>query len=209
MSHNPTVNLEFSNRLETEPLKQRRSCGSSTTGAIRRVFTSKSMVLGRSTSLLIVLFLGLTSCFVRTTYPVIKPISPVHKATTDYTQMPQVDSLQPTFRWELSKESPRHDTIYDLVIHEAALDRGYRKSPSWVSKRLVYRRDGLKETEHRVEIALEPSKHYIWSVRYHQGAKVSGWSACNGLLVSLIPIPGAAGAQNIKGLPFVFRTPRR
>jgi hypothetical protein len=121
-----------------------------------------------------------------------------------------VDSLQPTLRWQLSKGPPAPDTTYDLAIYEAERAKDYDSPVGWITKQLVYRRDGLKEAEHKVEISLQPVKYYIWAIRFHQGAKVSEWSGYTHNSTLIAPgVGGTMGTSNQKNQPFVFMTPAR
>jgi hypothetical protein len=140
------------------------------------------------------------SCASRTSYSVIKPISPVPGAGAVF-----VTSRQPTLQWQLSKPSQAPDTTYDLVIYEAEHFENYYRS-EWIKKALVYSRNGLKHPEHQVETTLKPGQYYIWSVRSHQGAKISKWATYNRQEMSFVPIPGLFGGTNVS-LPFVFKTP--
>ena len=140
------------------------------------------------------------SCASRTSYSVVKPISPSPGAGAAF-----VTSTQPTLQWQLSKPSRVPDTTYDLVIYEAEYFENYYRS-EWIKKALVYSRNGLKDPEHRVEISLKHGQYYIWSVRYHQGAKISKWATYNRTDMSFVPIPGLFGGTTASQ-PFVFVTP--
>ena len=176
-------------------------------GATPRLCKSKRTALCAITRLLAILFIGFTSCVQYHRYPIVKPIAPVAKHGL---RVERVDSLEPTLRWQLSKGSPAPDTTYDLVIYEARRARDYYSPVGWISKQLVYRRDGLKKTEHRVEISLLPATYYIWAIRYHQGTKVSEWSTYNYHSAWIAPgVGGAMGSSDEKNQPFVFSTPVR
>ena len=141
--------------------------------------------------------LALASCASRTSYSVIEPISPIAGARPTY-----VYSTQPRLRWQLSKPSQVPGTTYDLVIYEAE----HFESSEWIKKALVYSRNGLKDPEHQVEISLKSGQYYIWSVRYHQGAKVSKWAESDRTDMSFVPLPGLFGGSSVSQ-PFVFVTP--
>ncbi len=184
-----------------------RRCGLPISGATPRLSKSKRTALCGRTRLLAVLFVGFTSCVQYHRYPIVKPIAPVARHGW---RVECVDSLQPTLRWQLSKGSPAPDTTYDLVVYDAERARDYYSPVGWIAKRVVYRRDGLKKAEHRVEISLQPATCYIWAIRYHQGAKVSDWSTYNYNSAWIAPgVGGAMGSSNIKNQPFVFLTPAR
>ncbi|MBN1571303.1 MAG: hypothetical protein JXA73_25940 [Acidobacteria bacterium] len=127
----------------------------------RQIFKSKQRVLKRSIGLMTILFLGLTSCVHRSRYTVIRPLSPV----PDKEGYAWVDSVNPTLCWKLSRGTPSPDMTFDLVIYEKGpRDRNYYPPKGWIYRKQVYYRDGLKETEHRVEITLEPQRRYLWTV---------------------------------------------
>ena len=63
------------------------------------------------------------------------------------------DSLQPTFKWE---SFPGTNVTYELKIW-----RSGRLGPEV----LVYSRANIKQDSHKLEVALEPSTLYYWSVR--------------------------------------------
>lgn len=80
----------------------------------------------------------------------------------------KVNSLQPTFRWQafphrrdlIEDSAELKDRITD-VTYELKIWRALRDSPG----ALVYSRHGLLAPLHQVEIPLEPSTKYYWSVR--------------------------------------------
>lgn len=137
------------------------------------------------------------SCATRTSYSVIKPVSPAPGAAF-------VTSRQPRLQWQMAKASQVPDT-YDLVIYEAEHFEDYYRS-EWIKKALVYSRNGLKDPEHQVETRLKSQQYYIWSVRYHQGAKISKWAESNRSDMTFVPIPGLFGGTTVSQ-PFVFMTP--
>lgn len=111
-----------------------------------------------------------------------------------------VDSLQPTLRWEsfprpfdikvATKDMARvKDVRYDLSVA-----RNLAPEPN----EIVYRRNGLKRNEHKVEVALDPATHYTWSVRAHfeldGRERVTEWS---------LPVETATGH------PYQFVTPQQ
>lgn len=67
----------------------------------------------------------------------------------------RIDSLKPTLSWESFSSA---NVMYELRIWQAG-----RLGP----EALVYSRTNLKEAEHTLETALEPSSLYYWSVRAH------------------------------------------
>ena len=174
-------------------------------GSGARLHRCRRTALWGRTAGLALCVVGFTSCVEYQSFPTVKPIAPVAKHGN---QVVCVGSLQPTLRWRLSRGSPGADTAYDLVIHEARLARDYYGALGWVARQLVYRRDGLKQAEHRVEISLQPATNFIWAIRYHQGAKVSDWSTYNYNSAVIAPgIGGALASSTTRHRPFVFSTP--
>lgn len=79
-----------------------------------------------------------------------------------YTDFVEVDSLQPTFRWE---SFPRpEDHLADRIQSVTYEFRIWRTIPGQSGK-LRYLRTGLKSPYHKLEKPLEPSSNYLWSIR--------------------------------------------
>lgn len=80
----------------------------------------------------------------------------------------RADSLQPTLRWE--------PLLYPDVTYEIRVWRAGKLGPEAV----VYSRTDLKNTEHVLEMPLEPSTPYYWSVRAHFSlhgkGRITEWS---------------------------------
>ncbi len=112
--------------------------------------------------LLVVVF-GLISCSFN--YDLI-PISPV-AVQPDYPNL--VDTLQPTLEWNPYSGL---DVTYDVIIYE-----GVRVKMQLVSGKVVYYRQGLKESRHTIEEPLKPNAEYIWSVRARTGGKIMSRTA--------------------------------
>jgi len=83
------------------------------------------------------------------------------------TQWPKAESTTPLLAWEaFPRASDREakpaemarvaNVGYDLVIAE---------EENLAAARVVYRREGLPSTEHRIEHPLAPGRRYLWSVR--------------------------------------------
>jgi len=101
----------------------------------------------------------------------------------DYFEWTQVDSRQPTLRWQTF---PR---ALDVAAAPAEMARVSRVSYDLVIARernlaaaeVVYRRSGLGSTEHRLEAPLEANARFFWTVRARftlDGAtRVTGWSS--------------------------------
>jgi hypothetical protein len=99
---------------------------------------------------------------------------------------------------------------YDVAVWESGLEPGrWASGPSgtyWGT--LVYERDGLSGTVHRVESPLKPNTIYFWSVRTRQGNDVESWSTYDGWWAA-IGLVGGGMRGEVHGSPFMFQTPTR
>jgi hypothetical protein len=142
--------------------------------------------------ILVAIYLVFAGC---TSFQGIKPVYP-EVGNPNFPK--QVDSFQPTFRWE---PYPDSHVTYDFIIHE-----GIKVESAWEGTkrsvgREVYYREGLAETEHRIEEALQPDTEYYWSVRIRRGDKVSKWSIYDYTLFL------GTGYVEMDNYPFIFKTP--
>ncbi len=131
--------------------------------------------------------LGLTAC---TTFHGVTAISP--KVGHPYRPR-EVENLQPTLQWKYPSQG---DETYDVIMFEANTGAPY------IGK-MVYYRERIKETYHKVEEPLEPGKEYCWSVRVRQGDEVSKWSRYTYYLY------GFVAYLRGNNLLFYFRTPKK
>lgn len=109
----------------------------------------------------------------------------------------EVDSLQPTLRWESFPRSQDHaedkegllsrirNVSYDLRIWRAENDYPVE---------LIYARQALPEPVHKVEAPLEPSTNYFWTIRARfeldGHTRVTQWGVvATGRRLPLIPNP--------------------
>jgi hypothetical protein len=80
----------------------------------------------------------------------------------------EVDSLQPTFRWE---SFPRPQDLTEdkdgLVarIHNVTYDLKIWRAEDYYLGKIAYRREGLPAPLHKIEEPLEPSTKYLWTIR--------------------------------------------
>ncbi len=79
-----------------------------------------------------------------------------------YTDFVEVDSLQPTFRWQ---PFPRPEDHFADRIQSVAYELRIWAIIPGESGKLRYSRNGLKLPYHKLEKPLEPSSNYLWSVR--------------------------------------------
>lgn len=89
-----------------------------------------------------------------------------------------VDSLQPTFRWQ---KSPSSGATYDFIVYQAVKRD---PAPCWMCfhqsvepGKVVYSREGLASSEHKIETPLQAGTDYLWTFRAHEGDKISEWSS--------------------------------
>jgi hypothetical protein len=111
-----------------------------------------------------------------------------------------VESLQPTFRWKPSAQS---EVTYDFIVYEGIKEESLRElRVKRAIGREIYYREGLKETEHKIEEPLKPGTEYYWSVRIRKEQNVSTWSLYN--------YEAYLGVTWIKArnCPFIFETPK-
>jgi tetratricopeptide (TPR) repeat protein len=129
---------------------------------------------------IIIGLLGISAC---TTFHEITVVSP--KAGHPYSPT-KVGSLHPILKW---KAASQEGVAYDVIIYEG------------IGVLEVYYRQGVKETEHKVEDLLKPGKQYYWAVRTRDGKRVSAWARYDYFLFG-----GAAYVMG-KNLLFTFKTP--
>jgi hypothetical protein len=131
------------------------------------------------------------------------PLEPAveHQARSIWTAYTPVDTLQPVLAWEpfvadrepLVAADPVSAVRYEVRIW--LTQGGYEG-------RLVYSRNDLVTTRHRVEEPLAPASRYLWSVRaiYERGGvlQLTPWAASSALVDdATVPNPGC----------YRFRTP--
>ena len=144
--------------------------------------------------------LGLGAIYPRTT-----GVLAVDDSIQTFFAWSMADGLQPTLRWEafpreidlkLAPEamSRVRNVRYDLLI---------AREENLVPAEIVYRRDGLAQSEHRLEAPLSPDTNYFWTVRasfeLDGRERVTGWS-------STICCPGS-GLTAPSQYSFRFKTP--
>lgn len=83
----------------------------------------------------------------------------------------EVDSLTPILRWEGFPGA-----TYDLVIYQAVEVERYLVPKIRMPGPKVYYREGLTDTEHKVETVLREDQLYFWSVRTRSNDVVSDWA---------------------------------
>ena len=142
---------------------------------------------------LTIILLGLSAC---TTFHGLTLVSPKAGHPNAPTK---VDTLQPTLKW---KPSSQTDVAYDVIIYEGIEMATGNRLAGLVGKEAYYRQ-GIKETEHKVEDVLKPKTEYYWSVRVRQGEQVSDWSRYDYFLF------GGVGWVSGKNLLIRFETPKK
>ena len=149
-------------------------------------------MIKRWLSIALVILFGSASCM---TFHGIEPIDP--KAGNPSVPH-QVESLQPTLRW---KPSPNRGATYDVVIYEERVVSVAPLNRQRQAGRVIYLRQNLTTSEHKVEEVLEPNSRYYWSVRERNNGAVSNWSKYD---YSAYYCLGAADYRNSL---FTFETP--
>jgi len=140
----------------------------------------------------IILFLASAGCY---TVSGLKAIYPEVVKSHSGGAFFEVDSLQPTFRWEsfpraqdLRKDQNGlvgriRNVTYELRIWQA--QAGKPAKPMYYHHRFpeplpIYSRQRIPEPLHKIEEPLEPSTNYIWSVRARfevdGGTRVTEWA---------------------------------
>lgn len=118
-------------------------------------------------------FMSATGCYRLKLHPVagLRPMYPQVRLKQDaicpfgcpwLLDVPVVDSLQPTLRWE---PYSRPDATYDLRIWRGETYGSQMFGSSIVPTELVYARNALPAPVHKVESPLEPSTLYFWTIR--------------------------------------------
>ena len=133
--------------------------------------------------------LGISGCW---SHSGLKPIYP-----QAMTSPVVVDSVQPTLRWKSASES---NVTYDVIIYDVIKTQVTATKPRATWK-VVYYREGIKESEHKIEDPLNPNTEYFWSVRFRSGEKVSDWSTWS---YSFYVYGQMIEEKNV---PFIFKTP--
>ena len=103
---------------------------------------------------------ALTSCVGVATYGNLTPTYPKPHAGRSYAPV-VVDSLQPTFKWEV----PASGRNVDFIIWEAFKSGKGLMAPYDSRGDVVYSKDNIAGGEHHLEKALLPDTVYVWSIR--------------------------------------------
>jgi hypothetical protein len=114
----------------------------------------------------------------------LNPINPGLVRMTHDKPVPQVDSLQPTLKWEAVPNVESYDVIIYRGVPKDRPDVTYSgiekledKRTGWfVAGKEVYYREAIRDTSHRVEEPLQTNAVFVWSVRTRTGTNVSDWS---------------------------------
>lgn len=153
----------------------------------------KRPCIGINGFLLVAFAIALSGCATQATTVGLKPIYPETVKRKDWLDpsreervFMKIDTLEPTFRWEpfpRKKDSESKDPevqkalrrikdiTYDLEIFRA--ENGY-------PAKLIYSKEGITGSFHKIETPLEPCTKYYWSVRARFNldgrTRVTGWS---------------------------------
>ncbi|MDT8421620.1 MAG: hypothetical protein RQ754_14430 [Desulfuromonadales bacterium] len=144
------------------------------------------------------IFMLLAICLVASGCTSFSGLKPVYPDVGNPNMPKQIDSLQPTFKWEASAGS---DATYDLIVYEGIKIESFWEGVKRSVGKEIYYKEGLGITEHMIEKPLEPAREYYWTVRTRHGNNVSDWAKYDYTLF-LGTAYLKAGNQ-----PFIFRTP--
>lgn len=108
------------------------------------------------------------------TFHGIKPVYP--DAGHPAYHIVEVDSLQPILEWAASDGA---ETTYDLRVMEGPPLEGKIYLESWKNPELtiVYQKEKIPGSRHKIDVPLKPAHLYFWSVK-ESGTKVD-WSYYN------------------------------
>lgn len=147
--------------------------------------------MNRGVPAFVVVLLLLSGC----TTP--RGITPIYPAIGNPNFPRQVESLQPTFEWEIVPEVD----AYDLAVYEVVKTGSLWEPTTRTMGREIYYREGLKAPRHKIEMTLTPTQEYYWSIRTRVGDSVSDWSVYDYTLFL------GTGVYQEKSTPFIFKTP--
>jgi hypothetical protein len=136
------------------------------------LITSSQVIFRMGVIFSIFLLMLLSGCQGTTVVGLRPEYPPVEiKAFSLYGEFVEVDSLQPTFRWQafplsVKKEATEKATRNGEIEHVTYEIRIWRTTTDATGK-LQYARSGLTGVHHRLETPLKPGTRYFWSVRAH------------------------------------------
>lgn len=125
-------------------------------------------------------------------------IKPIYPEVGNPNFPKETQSLQPTFRWEAVKST---GATYDLIVYQGIKTESFWEGVKRSIGEEIYYREGLTQTEHKLEEPLQPGKEYYWTVRVRHGDQTSEWAKYDYTLF-LGTAYMKAGNQ-----PFIFKTP--
>lgn len=126
----------------------------------------------------------------------------------------EVDSLQPTLRWEAfpRPEDLKADKAGRLAtVRKPTYELRIWRAEDYFPAELVYARSGLAEPVHTVETVLAPNTRYLWTIRarfeLNGEPRVTEWGAWGdgrGTTIPLYPL-----YSRVHYSYYEFRTPQR
>lgn len=120
-------------------------------------FLNRFLSAALCSSILIVL----TGCVAYTTVDGVKPVYPKAGTKEQLWSVARVNSLHPELKWS-GKVAGQ---TYDLVLWDTVPGKDINGITVRKPRKIIYHKTGLIGTTHTVEILLEPSTSYYWSVR--------------------------------------------
>ena len=109
-----------------------------------------------------------TSCSMKGPVFGLKPEYPENRIDTNEILFVEVDSLQPTLRWE---SFPRpQDLIEDkeemiYLMRNVTYDLKIWSAEGDCPHAIIYSKQGLREPYYKLEVPLEPCSKYLWTIR--------------------------------------------
>jgi hypothetical protein len=134
----------------------------------------------------------------------LEPIAPSITNRTCLSCAPPVFSLQPELSWKPAKGEALK---YDLAIWDSGRkpEEGAPALNGTYWGTVVYQREGITGTVHRVESPLNPNTIYFWSVRTRHDNEVGPWSTYDAWSGSYSLV--GYRRDVVRGSPFMFQTP--
>ena len=131
----------------------------------------------------------LTGCV---SYVGLKPVYPQPNTVRCFVPV-MVESLQPTFKWEL----PASGQNVDLIIWDVTRYgwKDFTHGANLIREDAVYYKENIPGGEHKIEKPLQPDTVYAWSIR---PAGTTAWSVANHYSILTYN----------SGVNFVIRTPK-
>ena len=123
---------------------------------------------------LLSLFLFISGC---TTFNSIRAVEPP-VGFVGFNKESKVNSLKPLLSWENPEE---YEGSYDLIV---MIKENFRFQMPFM--KVIYAKNDISSTEHRIEIPLNYETNYYWSVRPSNKKTDDDWARYNFYFIALI-----------------------